>query len=213
MSLNNLNGWELLMLVLLGLFIFGPDRLPKVIGDGMRLLRKARTMAQNASADLSRELGTEVDLTDLHPKTFLRKHLLSEADEQALRRPLMDAYGDLRGVASSLNDAASSVKGPTLPLATALTSAAKSTVSFNKPDSAEPTPGPVDADQGPSLSKSSAGGAGPSSAPAASGKPVSSGGPVEVGARSGVASSASPGESAGSSGGVATTFPNYDDAT
>ena len=78
----NLNGWELVALGLLGLFIFGPDRLPKTIADGIRMLRGLRSMARKATTDLSSELGTEVRLEDLDPKTFIRQHLLS-----ARRRP------------------------------------------------------------------------------------------------------------------------------
>jgi sec-independent protein translocase protein TatB len=67
------------------------------------MLRNLRDMARNATGDLSRELGTNIQLEDLHPKTFLRKHLLSEADEAALRKPLEDVYGELRGVRDSLD--------------------------------------------------------------------------------------------------------------
>jgi len=69
---SNLNVWEVGGLLLLALFIFGPERLPKVISDGVRFLRSMRTMARNATNDLSRELGTEVKLEDLHPRTFIR---------------------------------------------------------------------------------------------------------------------------------------------
>jgi sec-independent protein translocase protein TatB len=103
MGLENIGGWELIGLVLLALFLFGPDRLPKVIGDGLRVLRQLRAMARNATSDLSRELGTDIQLEDLHPKTFVRKHLLSEEDEAALRKPLQDIYGDLRNTAGSLD--------------------------------------------------------------------------------------------------------------
>jgi sec-independent protein translocase protein TatB len=106
--LDNLNVWEIIVLVLLGLFIFGPERLPKVIGDGIRMLRNVRAMARNATSDLSRELGTEVSLEDLHPKTFIRKHLLSEEDERAIRRPVEDAYHDVKQVAAEASD----VTGP-----------------------------------------------------------------------------------------------------
>ena len=101
----NLNVWEIICLALLGLFIFGPERLPKVIADGMRILRGLRSMARNATNDLSRELGTEVSLEDLHPKTFIRKHLLSEEDEATLRRPFEDLARDVRGVASDVDGA------------------------------------------------------------------------------------------------------------
>jgi sec-independent protein translocase protein TatB len=100
----NLNGWEMIGLLLLALFIFGPERLPKVISDGVRMLRNLRDMARNATTDLSRELGTEVRLEDLHPKTFIRKHLLSEEEEADLRRPFDDAYQDVRQITADAND-------------------------------------------------------------------------------------------------------------
>ena len=83
---ENLNWWEIGALLMLALLIFG-DRLPVVIGDGLRMIRNLRNMARNATGDLSRELGTDIQLEDLHPKAFIRKHLLSEEDEQALAPP------------------------------------------------------------------------------------------------------------------------------
>jgi sec-independent protein translocase protein TatB len=108
MGIENIGGWELLVMILVGLFIFGPDKLPKAINDGVRMLRQLREMARNATGDLSRELGTDIQLEDLHPKTFLRKHLLSEEDEAALRKPLQGIYDDLRGTADSVRDDLSS---------------------------------------------------------------------------------------------------------
>ncbi|MFC6015130.1 preprotein translocase subunit TatB [Plantactinospora solaniradicis] len=92
---ENLNWWEIGALLLVALLIFG-DRLPQVISDGLRMLRNLRNMARNATGDLSRELGTDIQLEDLHPKAFIRKHLLSEEDEQAIRQPLQGAYDKLR---------------------------------------------------------------------------------------------------------------------
>src|SRR5205814_2152538 len=119
MGLENIGGWELIVIILVGLFIFGPDKLPKAISDGVRLLRQVRTMARNATGDLSRELGTTVELEDLNPKTFLRKHLLSEADEMALRKPFQDLVGEARDIADSVKaDAqgiADSVQSTTKP--------------------------------------------------------------------------------------------------
>ena len=106
---ENLNWWEIAALLMLALLIFG-ERLPKVIGEGLRMLRGLRAMAQNATSDLSRELGTDIQLQDLHPKAFIRKHLLSEDDEQAIRKPLQglfeDVKADLNGVKSDLDDVA-----------------------------------------------------------------------------------------------------------
>jgi sec-independent protein translocase protein TatB len=108
---DNLNWWEIGALLLIALLIFG-ERLPVVISDGLKMLRNLRNMARNATSDLSRELGTDIQLEDLHPKSFIRKHLLSEEDEEALRKPLQGMYndikGDLNGVKSELNDVAQS---------------------------------------------------------------------------------------------------------
>ena len=121
MGLDNIGGWEFVVIILIGLFIFGPDRLPKAIADGVKMLRQLRQMARNATGDLSRELGTDIQLEDLHPKTFLRKHLLSEEDEAALRKPLQGIYDDVRGVADQVKrdaeSAASAAKSVTAPSA------------------------------------------------------------------------------------------------
>jgi sec-independent protein translocase protein TatB len=119
MGLENIGGWEFILIILVGLFIFGPDRLPKAISDGVKMLRSVRQMAKNATGDLSKELGTDIQLEDLHPKTFLRKHLLSEEDEAALRKPLQGIYDDVRGVADQVKrdaeEAASGAKASTTP--------------------------------------------------------------------------------------------------
>lgn len=95
---ENLGWWEIAMLALLGLFILGPERLPKVIADAARFLRTVRTMARNATSELREELGTDIELEDLNPKAFVRKHLLSEEDEEALKRPLREAMRDFEEI-------------------------------------------------------------------------------------------------------------------
>ena len=107
---ENLGWQEIFALLLVALFILGPERLPKVLRDIMRGLRKLREMARNATSDLSQELGTDVQLEDLHPKTFLRKHVLSEEDEALLRRPLESLYSDVEDIAES-TDLRSSLNG------------------------------------------------------------------------------------------------------
>ena len=115
---DNLNGWEIGALLLLALLIFG-ERLPTVISDGLKMLRNLRNMARNATSDLSRELGTDIQLEDLHPKAFLRKHLLSEEEEEALRRPLRAVYDDVRSdvsrVQSDLRDVAEAARPGSTP--------------------------------------------------------------------------------------------------
>jgi sec-independent protein translocase protein TatB len=72
---------KILVLVVLGLIIFGPDQLPKMAGQAGRALRDLRRIAESAKADLQEGLGPEFrdfDITELHPKNFVRKHLWDE---------------------------------------------------------------------------------------------------------------------------------------
>ena len=74
---------KLLVLAVLALVIFGPDRLPKVAAQAGRALRDLRRIAENAKSDLQEGLGPEFrdfDINDLNPRTFVRKHLRDDAD-------------------------------------------------------------------------------------------------------------------------------------
>jgi sec-independent protein translocase protein TatB len=46
---ENLSGWHILVVLLIGLFVFGPDKLPAAIRDGLRFVRTARRMLADAS--------------------------------------------------------------------------------------------------------------------------------------------------------------------
>ena len=77
-------GWgEMAVLLVLGLFVFGPERLPHMAAEAGKGLRKLRTFAKGMTDDLKTELGPEIgdlDLASLHPKTFVRKHLFEDDD-------------------------------------------------------------------------------------------------------------------------------------
>jgi Tat protein translocase TatB subunit len=78
---NSLGWGEVLALIVIALFVFGPDRLPKVAKDAGRMLRQLREMANGAKTQLKSELGPEfadLDLDSLNPRTFVRKHLLED---------------------------------------------------------------------------------------------------------------------------------------
>ncbi len=91
---DNLGWWEIAFVGLLALFILGPERLPNAVRDGARLLRKLRGMARSATQDFREQLGPDVELEDLHPRRLLRRHFLSETEEEELRRPFQQALGD-----------------------------------------------------------------------------------------------------------------------
>lgn len=70
-------GWgEILLLALVGLFIFGPDRLPKVASDAAKQIRALRQMARDATRDLRAEMDPGLQeefasLAELHPRRFM----------------------------------------------------------------------------------------------------------------------------------------------
>ena len=83
---NDIGPLELVTLVVLAVLVFGPDKLPKVIQDVMRTIRKIREFSESAKADIRSELGPEFkdfEFEDLNPKTFIRKHL--DNDELGLK--------------------------------------------------------------------------------------------------------------------------------
>lgn len=74
---------KILVLAVIALLIFGPDQLPKITRQAGQALRDLRRIAEAAKADLQEGLGPEFrdfDINDLHPKTFVRKHLWDEFD-------------------------------------------------------------------------------------------------------------------------------------
>jgi sec-independent protein translocase protein TatB len=79
---------ELLVIVVIALFVVGPTRLPKVAAEAGRMLRQLRLMAKQATASVRDELGPEfadVELADLHPRRFVRKHLFEDLDDDDVR--------------------------------------------------------------------------------------------------------------------------------
>ena len=74
---------EFVLLLVLAVILFGPERLPELARKAARIVRYVRTMADNAQRQLKDELGPEfsdLDIRDLHPRTFVQKHLLDEVE-------------------------------------------------------------------------------------------------------------------------------------
>jgi sec-independent protein translocase protein TatB len=72
---------KLLVLAVIAIIVFGPERLPKVAAQAGRALRELRRMAEGATADLREGLGpefSEFDVNDLNPRNFMRKHLFDD---------------------------------------------------------------------------------------------------------------------------------------
>ncbi len=77
---------EILVIAVIALVIFGPDRLPKAAADAARLLKQVRGMAANARRDLADSAGLDLtdtidtvkSLGDLHPRRIARQLLDDE---------------------------------------------------------------------------------------------------------------------------------------
>ncbi len=67
---------EFLGLVVLGLFLVGPDKLPEAAKDFARMIHKVRGFTSDASKELKKNLGPgfeDLDVKDLTPKNLAKK--------------------------------------------------------------------------------------------------------------------------------------------
>jgi sec-independent protein translocase protein TatB len=75
---------ELLVIMVVALVVFGPDRLPEFARQAGRLVRQVRKMSQQARDDIRNELGpdyADFELTDLDPRRVIKKHIIDAWDE------------------------------------------------------------------------------------------------------------------------------------
>lgn len=75
---------EFLGLVVLGLFLVGPDKLPNAAKDFARFLHKVRNFTTYASRELKENLGPgfeDLDVSDLTPKNLAKKVLGNAMDD------------------------------------------------------------------------------------------------------------------------------------
>ncbi|NEC87484.1 sec-independent translocase [Streptomyces sp. SID12501] len=115
---NDVGPLELVTLVLLAVLVFGPEKLPKMIQDVTRTIRKIREFSDGAKEDIRSELGPEFkdfEFEDLNPKAFIRKHL--DNDELGLKeirngfdlkKEMADVTDAVHGRASDTSSSSSS---------------------------------------------------------------------------------------------------------
>jgi sec-independent protein translocase protein TatB len=119
-------GWgEMLVLVIAGLVILGPERLPGAIRWTAGALKQAREYLTGATSQLRQDLGPEFEdlrqplselqkLRGMSPRAALTKHLL-DGDDSLLN----SLQGEINDVRSAVADAASGPTEPTPPAASA----------------------------------------------------------------------------------------------
>ncbi|HHV21299.1 MAG TPA: Sec-independent protein translocase subunit TatB [Propionibacterium sp.] len=103
---------EITVLAVLAVIIFGPERLPELARKAARIVRFLRGIANNAQESLSRELGTEVDLSN--PKAFVKSYLLNDIqpviddvkkDLQEVENEVRAEFAQVRGNLEALDQA------------------------------------------------------------------------------------------------------------
>ena len=84
-------GWpEIVVIALVALFVFGPERLPNMAKEAAGGLKKAREVITGVRAQVDDSLGDalahlrDLDLRQYHPRTFIRNQLLGD-DEPPVR--------------------------------------------------------------------------------------------------------------------------------
>ena len=118
---------KIAVLLVIAVVIFGPEQLPKLAQQAGRALRDLRKLADSATRDLKEGLGPEFedfDVTDLHPKNFVRKHLLDDKfdiDEldprKFVRKHLMDEPTDEQHGSSPYGEGAAVANGESTAVA------------------------------------------------------------------------------------------------
>ncbi|PLC10877.1 preprotein translocase subunit TatA [Kocuria flava] len=84
-----INGAEMIVLILLALFLIGPERLPEHAEKLKQLVKTAKRYATGATEDLKETLGPELanvdwrklDPRQYDPRTIVRQALVEDEDE------------------------------------------------------------------------------------------------------------------------------------
>lgn len=69
---------ELMVIVVVAIVVFGPDRLPDFARQAGRMVRQVRKFTESARDEIREELGPEFsdfELTDLDPRRAVRKYI------------------------------------------------------------------------------------------------------------------------------------------
>ena len=75
---------EFFVIAVVGMLVFGPDRLPEFARQAGRMVRQLRTLSKQARDDIRAELGpdyADFELRDLDPRRAIRKHIMEAWDE------------------------------------------------------------------------------------------------------------------------------------
>lgn len=107
------NGWEIVLLIVLAVVIFGPERLPELARKTARVIHFLRNVANNATRSVREELGPEyahLHLQDLHPKAMIAKELGSLTE---IKNEIDSVAADVRATVADVPPSTTTQPGQT----------------------------------------------------------------------------------------------------
>ncbi|MEU9988372.1 sec-independent translocase [Streptomyces sp. NPDC007971] len=146
---NDIGPLELVTIIVLAVLVFGPDKLPKMIQDVTRTIRKIREFSESAKQDIRSELGPEFkdfDFEDLNPKTFIRKQL--DNDELGLKeiRNGFDLKKEMAEVTDAVHGRDGETSSPSSPSSSSSSSGGRVDMSKKPEEPGKDDRPPFDAD-------------------------------------------------------------------
>lgn len=100
------NASEIVILVILAVIIFGPDKLPGLARKAARVFNYIRNIANDAQGKLREELGPEfadLNLANLNPKSLMASTLLDSVNSEVadVKQTLTQTAGEVQAQAST----------------------------------------------------------------------------------------------------------------
>ncbi len=85
---------EIVIVAIIGLLVFGPERLPRAAADAGKWLRQIRTMASGARQELADSAGIDLDetvdtvksLQEFHPRRLAANLLKDDPEEESPKK-------------------------------------------------------------------------------------------------------------------------------
>lgn len=112
---------EIAVLILIGVVMFGPDKIPQIARKAARVLHFLKDIANTTRDQLREDLGpkyADLQITDLNPRTFVSKYVINEfqddidgikSDIEGVRNDLDAGLNDLKSATGGQSDGVTSV--------------------------------------------------------------------------------------------------------
>jgi sec-independent protein translocase protein TatB len=104
----DINGWELVILVIAALLVIGPERMPEYAAKLAKLVKQLRGMADTAKVQLREQMGSEFDEVDwkqydprqYDPRRIVREALMDDTTEPGSSPAQVEGDGGFKAPSS-----------------------------------------------------------------------------------------------------------------